>query len=131
MGIAQYNLMAAWIGIFLGVFSGALIGLFFHREAWMGGYNSWRRRLTRLGHISFFGLAAINFAFFLTVPSLRGDDAALLGPSMLLLLGALSMPTICFLSAWRQPFRHAFFIPVASILVGTGWVLILFFMGRS
>ena len=59
-------LKAIWIGMLLGVVSGAIIGLFFHREDWMGGYNSFRRRLTRLGHISFFGLAFVNMGFALT-----------------------------------------------------------------
>ena len=39
---------AGWLGMFLGVVSGAVIGMFFHREDWMGGYDSYRRRLTRL-----------------------------------------------------------------------------------
>ena len=30
-------LKAIWIGMLLGVVSGAIIGLFFHREDWMGG----------------------------------------------------------------------------------------------
>ena len=36
----------------VGVVSGATIGLFFHREAFLGGYDTWRRRLVRLGHPS-------------------------------------------------------------------------------
>ena len=28
------------------------------------------------------------------------------------------MPTCCFLSAWRKPFRHFFFIPVVSVATG-------------
>ena len=38
-------------------------------------------------------------------------------------IGAASMPTCCFLSAWRKPFRHLFFIPVTG--VATGIVLTL------
>ncbi len=29
-----------WIGMLLGVLSGAAIGLFFHREDWMGGITA-------------------------------------------------------------------------------------------
>lgn len=47
------NLVGGWLGMLAGVLSGALVGLFFYRDDWMGGYDSWRRRLTRLGHISF------------------------------------------------------------------------------
>src|SRR4051812_205671 len=52
---ADLNIAAAWIGILCGVLGGAVVGLFFHRDEWLGGYGSWRRRLARLGHISFFG----------------------------------------------------------------------------
>ena len=109
---------AGWIGMLLGVVSGAVIGLFFHREDWMGGYSSYRRRLTRLGHISFFGLAFVNFCFAFTQSVLPlgapWNTIAVAG----FLTGAAAMPTVCFLSAWRKPFRHLFFIPVGGVLVG-------------
>ena len=50
------NFYAAWIGILLGFVAGVVLGFFFHREDWLGGYHSWRRRMVRLGHISFFGI---------------------------------------------------------------------------
>lgn len=53
-----------------GALSGAIVGLFFYRDEWMGGYNSWRRRLTRLGHISFFGLGFLNLIFAATAVQL-------------------------------------------------------------
>ena len=102
----------------LGVVSGAVIGLFFHREDWMGGYASYRRRLTRLGHISFFGLALLNFCFAFT-QSLRPLPWPWGGVAMGgFITGAATMPAVCFLSAWRKPFRHLFFIPVGGVLTG-------------
>lgn len=113
----------AWIGMLLGVLSGALIGLFFHREEWMGGYSSFRRRLTRLGHISFFGLGFINF-FFAISHQIAGVATAMAYPAAVAFtVGAAAMPTCCFLSAWKKPFRHLFFIPVTG--VATGIVLTL------
>ncbi len=116
--IVSIMIHAGWIGMFLGVLSGAVIGVFFHREDWMGGYGSYRRRLTRLGHISFFGLAFVNFCFAFTqhvLPlNLPWSSVAMAA----FLIGAASMPTCCFLSAWRKPFRHLFFIPVGGVLVG-------------
>ena len=109
------NLWAAWIGILAGMVSGATFGLFFHEESWLGGYNSWPRRLLRLGHISFFGLAFLNFAFALTLKlggEVRGDRAA----SWLLIAGAVLMPTVCALAAWKKPLRHLFFLPVLSLM---------------
>ncbi len=115
-----------WIGMLLGVISGAIIGLFFAREDWMGGYNSFRRRLTRLGHISFFGLGFINF-FFAISHHIAGISPAQAYPAAVgFTIGAATMPTVCFLSAWRKPCRHFFFIPVLGVSVGivltlVGW----------
>jgi len=112
------NLLAGWLGILFGVLSGAIIGLFFHRDDWMGGYDSYPRRLTRLGHISFFGLGFVNILFGLTIVVLRLDDTHVAAASWCLLLGAVTMPACCFLSAWRKPLRHLFPIPVVSVLLG-------------
>ena len=118
----KLNLIAGWIGILCGMLTGAIVGLRFHDENYLGGYQSWRRRLARLGHISFFGLAIINFAFFFTVEWLfsNGGQANLVLnlASWLLVAGALAMPTVCYLSAWKKPLRHLFFIPVSLLIAG-------------
>jgi hypothetical protein len=117
-------LTIVWAGMLLGVISGAVIGLCFHREDWMGGYGSFRRRLTRLGHISFFGLALVNATFALTqyMDPLSGTLARTAWWSFT--LGAATMPTVCFLTAWRKPARHLFFIPVCGVLGGILCVLL-------
>jgi hypothetical protein len=111
-------IIAGWIGMLLGVISGAIIGMFFHRKDWMGGYGSYRRRLTRLGHISFFGLAFVNFCFAFTqhVMALGAPWSSVAMTAFI--IGAASMPACCFLSAWRKPFRHLFFVPVGGVLLG-------------
>ena len=113
------NLLAAWVGILLGFVAGAVQGLFFHNESWLGGYAAWPRRMVRLGHISFFGLALINFAY---ATSVRLLDRTAVGPwpSRLFIVGAATMPLICYLSAYRKPFRHLFPIPVVALLAGAG-----------
>lgn len=123
--IVSQTLTVVWTGMLLGVVSGALIGLFFHREDWMGGYSSYRRRLTRLGHISFFGLAFVNMAFAMTQhlsPLAKPWDATAL---ILFSVGAATMPTVCFLTAWKKPLRHLFFIPVGTILGGVVLTLMM------
>ena len=117
------NLWAAWIGILLGMSSGVIPGLFFRGEKWMGGYASWERRLTRLGHISFFGLGFTNLGYALTMRSL-GVESGQFWPSLLFIVGAISMPTVCYLCAWKPPVRHLFFIPVTSLLAATVLTLI-------
>ena len=63
----EINLLVAWVAILIGLLTGTALGLFFHDESWLGGYGSWRRRLMRLGHISFFGTGFLNLAFILSV----------------------------------------------------------------
>jgi hypothetical protein len=120
------NFFAGWLSFFCGALSGALIGLKFHREDWLGGYQSFRRRMVRLGHIAFFGLGLINILFALSVLAL---NLATTGwtrvASVLLVIGAATMPTNCFLTAWRGAFRHAFFVPAGSTMIG-----ILVFLGN-
>ncbi len=118
MGYVEINLLAGWVGMLGGVISGAFIGLFFHQDQWMGGYGSFRRRLVRLGHISFLGLAFINILFALTVRTLALPSLHVRVASLAFILGAITMPLCCFLTAWREPLRYLFPIPVVSVFVG-------------
>jgi hypothetical protein len=118
------NLIGGWMGMLAGVASGAIVGLFFHRDDWMGGYQSYPRRLARLGHISFFGLGFLNLLFAATYQQL-----GLVGPflelaSAALIVGAITMPICCFLSAWHKPLRHLFPVPVLSVTTGVLTILI-------
>jgi hypothetical protein len=113
--VMALNLLVAWGSILAGLIGGTVIGLFFHREEWLGGYGSWRRRLLRLGHIAFFGTGLLNLAFALTTSALGLQPTPLL-PSVLFVVGAVTMPAVCFLAAWRKPLRHLFLIPVLSLI---------------
>lgn len=111
------NLYAAWVGFACGGLSGAIPGLLFHRGDWLGGYASWPRRMIRLGHISFWGLGLLNLAYALTMLELGlASEGAAAGYA--LMLGATTMPLVCYLSAWRKPLRHLFFIPASSVMLG-------------
>jgi len=115
--MTEVNLYAAWVGMLLGGVLGAIQGLFFHKEEWLGGYGFWTRRMTRLGHISFFGIAFINIAFVGTSEVLDIEQQVSI-PSALFIIGAIGMPLICYLSAFKKPIRHFFFIPALSIIAG-------------
>lgn len=121
------NVLFAWSWILAGLLTGIALGLFFHREDWLGGYNSWRRRMLRLGHIAFFGTGLINLMAAISAQLwLTGPNAALLqAASWFLMVGAFAMPVICFLSAWKKPFRNLFFIPVIGLVGGVGSFLVL------
>jgi hypothetical protein len=110
------NLYAAWIGFLLGALAGATTGLFFDRETWLGGYTDWRRRMVRLGHVAFFGIGILNLGFYLTVEAL-GMQAGVRAPAILLIVGAATMPAVCYLSAYWKGYRHLFFIPAGAVTV--------------
>lgn len=117
-------LVSGWLGIFGGALSGAITGLFFHDDEWMGGYGSFRRRLIRLGHVSFFGLGILNILAGLTFLNIEvapgyGNIAAI-G----LVIALISMPACCYLAAWRKPFRHLFPLPVSGAFVGIVGILV-------
>jgi hypothetical protein len=118
------NLIGGWLGMLAGVLSGAVIGLFFHRDDWMGGYGSYRRRLTRLGHISFFGLGFLNLMFAATSGQLFLGGICLATASWALIVGAITMPVCCFLSAWRKSLRHLFPVPVLAVTTGILSILV-------
>ena len=107
----------AQLGFLLGCVAGAVPGLFFYNQEWLGGYASWRRRMIRLAHIAFFGLGFLNLGFGLTCRSLA-LESGLAWPSALLIVGAIAMPLVCYLSAWKPTFRHIFFVPASSIALG-------------
>jgi hypothetical protein len=111
------NLVFAWVWMLCGFLSGMLMGLKFHDDHWLGGYGSFQRRMYRLGHISFFGLGAVNLFYYLTVKDavvgLAGDWA-----SPAFVLGGITMPLCCWLIARSKKFQLVFAVPVASLIAG-------------
>lgn len=120
---AHLNLALAWLWILLGFLSGFVLGLFFHREDWLGGYGSFKRRLYRLAHIAFFGTGLVNFAFWLTASRLGWGGTMLNVASWAFAVGAITMPVCCVLMAQSQKFKLAFGIPVFSLMTGAAATL--------
>src|SRR5947208_12983458 len=104
------NWYVGWSMILAAFVGGALLGLFFHREDFLGGYASFRRRILRLGHIALPALGMINLLFSLSswpAPETTSTQVA----SVCLVVGGVTMSLVCFLCAWRQAFRYLFIIP--------------------
>jgi hypothetical protein len=116
------NWYVGWSMILAAFVSGAGLGLAFHRDDFLGGYGSFRRRVLRLGHIALAALGVINVLFSVSVPvathSIRGPIAGIA-----LVVGGLSMPAVCFLTAWRVGCRRLFFVPVVALIVAVIQVL--------
>jgi hypothetical protein len=98
--------LAGWLLILAGFVTGAGMGLFFHRDGFMGGYTAFPRRMLRLGHIACVALGMLNL-----IVAVAGHA------SPWLVAGSVTMPVVCFLTAWRKPCRHLFFIPVTCLMV--------------
>jgi membrane associated rhomboid family serine protease len=118
MDIANTNILVGWIAMLSGAVSGAILGLFFHREGWAGGYGSFRRQMMRLGHISFFGIGFLNLLFGLTLSTIPLPPTHSHVASAGFLVAVVAMPACCFLTAWKKHLRHLFPIPVLAVLTG-------------
>jgi len=116
--LLHLSLGLAWLWILLGFLSGMVLGMFFHDEKWLGGYASHRRRLYRLGHISFFGLGVINLLFYLTVQTFPVASAWLSLAAGTFVVGAVTMPICCVIMAHFPKAYLIFSVPVVSLIAG-------------
>jgi hypothetical protein len=112
------NLILAWLWILLGFISGMTLGMFFHNEKWLGGYGSHQRRMYRLGHISFFGLGAVNLLFWLTLQHFSLTDPLAGIASWAFIAGAITMPVCCVAMAHFTKAHLIFAVPVVSLITG-------------
>jgi hypothetical protein len=117
------NLAGGWIAILAGLVTGIALGLFFHKEEWLGGYASWPRRLLRLGHISFFGTGLLNILFAVSLSALKIEPHPI--GSLAMLASTVAMPGVCTAAAFWKPARHLFFVPVLCLLIGTADIVYL------
>ena len=81
--------------------------------------------MLRLGHLCLIALPLLNLVslFFLAQFHLAGSSVnVLLG---LLLVGQISMPLVCFLSAYKLRFRYLFPVPVVSLIAAAVGLLYL------
>lgn len=122
--IPQFNLVIAWLWILLGFVTGMLLGLFFHRENWLGGYGSFRRRMYRLGHISLFGLGTVNLMFYFTAQVFQASNPNITTASWAFVVGAVTMPLCCVLMAHFPKLHLIFAVPVISLITGGALTLL-------
>lgn len=115
MSVQFWNWYAGWSLILAGFISGAVLGLFFHRQGFLGGYDAFPRRLVRLGHIAFVALGLLNVLYSIA-PESAGPSGRGIAASASFIIGGVTMPLVCFLTAWRGAFRFAFVIPVAALI---------------
>jgi hypothetical protein len=110
------NWQCGWWLVLAAFVTGAVIGLSFHRDDFLGGYDSFRRRLVRLGHIALAALGIMNVVFSLSPWPVPGTWMAT-AASLCFVAGGVAMPAACFLTAWRKGFRHVFAVPVTALVL--------------
>ena len=117
------NWFGGWVLILIGFASGSLLGLFFHREEFLGGYASFRRRIIRLGHIALVALGMMNVLFGISPGPTAARWQAQAG-SICFLAGGIAMPAVCFLTGWRGWYQRFFLVPVALLVSAVVLILI-------
>ena len=127
METGQINLLFAWLWILFGFVSGMILGMFFQGENWLDGYGSFQRRMYRLGHISFFGLGAVNLLFWLTLQKVSVSGPLVGLASWALIIGGATMPLCCLVLAHFRWLHLIFALPVLSLITGGILMLILVF----
>lgn len=113
-----------WALVLAGMVSGMALGLGFHRDGFLGGYASLRRRLIRLGHIALIALGALNVLWAVTGAMISVPPSA----SWMFLFGSIAMPAACFLVAWRPQLRLTFAVPALLLAAAVGRMA---FMGAA
>jgi len=111
---ADWNWTLGWSLVIAGFISGAALGLGFQRADFLGGYQSFPRRLLRLGHVACIALGGVNLLWSLAPLESEWIGLGGLGWAV----GGVLMPTLCALTAWRPGFHRLFFLPVLSVTLG-------------
>lgn len=122
---STFNLWFGWFWILLGFISGTALGIFFADEKWLGGYGSFKRRMYRLGHISFFGLGTINLLFWGTMRFLSPTGPLPSVAAAGFIIGGIAMPICCVLAAHFPRMHLLFAVPVLALLLGAAVTLTL------
>lgn len=115
------NLAFGWIWITMGFLTGAVLGMGFQRDDFMGGYNSWSRRLVRLGHIAFFGTGFLNVLVALSgliLGDLHTTTNLWVITSWCFIVGGAAMPVCCLIASKWKSTKPIFVVPVVALTLG-------------
>jgi hypothetical protein len=125
MSVLTFNLWFGWVWILLGFISGTALGIFFADEKWLGGYGSFKRRIYRLGHISFFGLGTVNLLFWGTMRLLSPPGPLAPMAAAAFIIGGVAMPICCVVVAHFPRMHTLFVVPVLALIFAAAVTLIL------
>lgn len=128
--LTSLNRSIALTSLALGALSGMLMGLWsFGGPApvpgGLGDYGELSRRLLRLGHIAFFGLAFVNLILARQVPCMPLSVRAKRGALGCINFGNIALPTALVAAALWQPLKYltappAFAVTLALCIAAWG-----------
>ena len=121
--IGKANIFAGWLTMWLGILSGAVIGLYAfagpfptppgHRE-----YGDLPRRMVRLGHIALIALPLINIVYGWHIDSIPLAESTKLLGSRGMIVCMVGVPLFLFLGSVWPIFKYVEAIPVTAGFVG-------------
>ncbi len=107
----------AVVGIPAGLALGAGLGLVARRDDGWGGYDSFPRRATRLGHIAAVMLPLLAGFYALLLDALPGHDPEWAARGVRLwIAGGCALPVVLFLAAWRRQLANLLPLPALTLV---------------
>lgn len=117
-GHTMVNEIFGWVLILVALGAGLFMGVKFQHEDWLGGYNSFPRRMVRLAHVALGALGALNILFAESAPRIRLDATLTRVASIAFMAGAVTMPLACLWLAARRRHFAVFALPIGCLVVG-------------
>ena len=115
-----WNELFGWCSILAGIALGLYMGAMFRREDWLGGYDSFPRRMMRLAHIALIAIGMLNVQFAQTLPGSHLSESLAQAASIAMMVSAVLMPACCLRMAFRRSHYEIFAAPVISLAVAVG-----------
>ena len=112
----------AWCSCVMGVVTGLTLGLWsfdgpFPTPEWLSDYDSLSRRMTRLGHIAYFGLGFLTLLLAWELPKLTLDARQKTIAAEMMIFGNMFLPLTLFAASIYHPLKYLMPIPALCVLV--------------
>ena len=118
----KWNHFIGWTSAAVGATTGLILGLWSFDGPvpvpdWLGDYDETSRRLVRLGHIAFFGLAILNLLLARALPELALSMRAKRTTSLAMNFGNIFLPLTLFAAGMVAPLKYAMSAPATAVLL--------------
>ncbi len=112
----------AWCSFVLGISTGLILGLWsfdgpFPTPEWLGEYDSVSRRMTRLGHIAYFGLGFLTLLISWELPKLTLESREKMIAAKAMIFGNMALPLTLFAASIYHPLKYLMPIPALFVLL--------------